>query len=116
MNKKYTLYTDVDDSREATTDAIGRLAEVVTLVLLLDVLHHQRSVDHFDVGLDVGVEVLIIFRLVSGRFLPTNLRLGESISLAVHFAVASLSKLFVCWLNRPSWGHWVGRRKLGQGI
>ena len=105
MNKKYTLHTDVDDSREATTDAISRLAEVVTLILLLDVLHHQRSVDHFHIGLDIGVEVLIIFWFVSRSFLPTNLRFGESIGLAIHFSIASLSKLFVCWLNCPSWRH-----------
>ena len=110
-----TLDTDVDDCWKPSTNSVGWLAQIIALVLLLNILHHQSSVDHFDIGLDVGVEILIVFRFVSGRLLPPNLRLWESISLAIHFAVAALSKLFVCWLNRPSWGHWMGRRKLVSG-
>ena len=105
MNNKYTLYTDVDDSREATTDAIGRLAEVVTLVLLLDVLHDQGSVNNLHVGLHICVKILVVFGFASWCLFPPNLWFGESISLAVNLSITALGKLLVCWFYCPSWWH-----------
>ena len=60
-----TLNTDVDDSREASSDAIGRLAEIVTFTGLLDILQHKSSVNNLDIGLDLGVELSVVLRLVS---------------------------------------------------
>ena len=60
-----TLNTDVDDSREASSNAIGRLAEVVTFTGLLDILQHKSSVNDLDIGLDLGVELSVVLRLVS---------------------------------------------------
>lgn len=45
-----TLDTDVDDRGESGADAVNRLAQVVALVVLLDVGDRQSAVLYFHVG------------------------------------------------------------------
>ena len=60
-----TLNTDVDDSREASSDAICCLAQIVTLTSLLDIFQHQSPINDLDIGLDLGVELSVVLRLIS---------------------------------------------------
>ena len=61
------MNADVDNSRESSSDSIGSFAEIVTLTGLLDIFQHQSSVDHLDIGMDRGVQVSVVLRLVSCR-------------------------------------------------
>ena len=60
-----TLNTDVDDGGEPSSDSIGRFAEIVALTGFLNIFEHQSSINNLDIGLDLGVELSVVLRLVS---------------------------------------------------
>ena len=72
-----TLNANVDDSRESSSDSIGSFAEIVTLTRLLDIFQHQSSVDHLDIGMDRGVQVSVVLRLVSCRHITITIMVIE---------------------------------------
>ena len=59
------MNTNVDDGRETSSNSVGCLAEIVTLTGFLDILEYEGSVNNLDIGLDLGVELSVILRLVS---------------------------------------------------
>ena len=60
--KKYinTLDADVNDGREAASDPVGGLAEVIAFAGLFDVLQNQSSVDNFYIGVNLSVKITIV--------------------------------------------------------
>ena len=64
-NDRITLNADVNNSREASSNSIGSLAQVISFTRLLDIFQNQRSVNHFHIGLNLSVQVSVILWFVS---------------------------------------------------
>ena len=65
----FTLNADVDNSREASSNSICSLAQVISFTRLLDIFQNQRSVNHFHIGLNLSVQVSVILWFVSWHVL-----------------------------------------------
>ena len=59
-NLQHALNADIDDGGQAAPNPVGRLAEVVTLALLLDVLEDNGALDNLDVAVDLCVKLAIV--------------------------------------------------------
>ena len=59
------MNADINDSRETSSNSVGSFAQVIALTRLLDILQHQGPVDHFHVGLNLGVQVSVVLGFVS---------------------------------------------------
>ena len=118
------MNTDEDNSGQSGTDTVHSFTQVISFVVLLNVVDHQRAILDLDVGV-VRFEILVIARLnacevhtptlqaklrdedksVTGGLFPRDHRLGETVRFAFDSRVGALGKGLVGRFQDPPRWH-----------
>ena len=60
-----TLNTNIDNSRETSSNSICSFAKIVSFTGLLNIFQNKSSINNFNIGLNLCVKISVIFWLVS---------------------------------------------------